>query len=145
MPIIRPEIFTTPDYPIVSFREEQEKINLAEELPKILQAQGWGLGTVFTIQYINHERTNLIKLARFVVCAENVFVQTSNPDGPSPMTKTVEARKAVQIEPWFYTNSSLKRTVKWNIGDKVHEVYEGDKIIFKSKDKEEAEKYRDAA
>ena len=102
MAIIRPEIFTTPDCPTVKFREEPENINLAIELPKILTSQGWALGTIFCIQFVNHEKTKLIKAARFIVTSENSSLQTFNPDGPQPMTKLVEARGASQMEAWFY-------------------------------------------
>ena len=102
MPITRPEIFITPDCPTVKFREAPENINLDIELPKILTQQGWGLGTIFCIQFVNHERTKLTKIARFIVHTENSSIQTFNPDSERPMTKLVEARQATQMEAWFY-------------------------------------------
>ena len=102
MPIIRPEIFITPDCPTVKFREDPQNINLAIEIPKILTSQGWALGTIFYIQFIDHDKTKLIKVARFIVTSENSDLRTYNPYGPQPMTKLVETREATQIEAWFY-------------------------------------------
>jgi len=147
MPIIRPDIFITPDCPTVKFREEPENINLAVEVPKILTQQGWGLGTIFCIQFINHDRTKLIKFARFIVSTENSSLQTFNPDGPQPMTKLVEAREACQMEAWFYPQGSQAKNFKidWNFGEKKHRVMQGDKIVAKFDKKPDAEKYIEEA
>jgi len=147
--IIRPDIFTTPDCPTVKFREEPENINLAIEIPRLLTNQGWGLGTIFSIQFVNHEKTKLIKVARFIVTAEDETLQTFNPDSDRPMTKLVQGRSAKQMEAWFYPDSApvagAGRTVKWNFGSKTHDVMQGEKILFSGKTKEEAEAFRDAA
>jgi hypothetical protein len=149
MPTIRPEIFTTPDCPTVKFREGPELVNLDIEMPRILTSQGWGLGTVFVVQFVNHEKTKLIKVARFIVDFEDSNIQTFNPDGPSPMTKVVETRTAKQIESWIYPNGApvdvSKKLVKWNFGNKEYEVRLGENVLFSSASKKEAEKFRDAA
>lgn len=149
MPIMRPEVFTTPDCPTVKFREGVELVNLDLEIPKILISQGWGLGTVFVVQFTNYERTKLIKMARFIVDSEDSDVRTFNADGPSPMTKTVETRTAKQIESWIYPNGApvdvSKKLVKWNFGNKEYEVRLGENVLFSSASKKEAEKFRDAA
>lgn len=147
MPITRPEIFITPDFPTVKFREDPETINLAIEVPKILAQQGWGLGTIFCIQFINHERTKLIKLARFIVSSENESLHTFNPDSERPMTKLIQAREARQMEAWFYPNPEVAAGTKvnWNVGAKEFQVKRGDKVLFSSKDREEAEKFKEAA
>ncbi len=102
MPIIRPEIFITPDCPTVKFREDPQNINLAIEVPKILTSQGWGIGTIFCIQFVNHDKTKLIKVARFIVTSEDESIQTFNPESERPMTKLVQRREASQMEAWFY-------------------------------------------
>ena len=153
MPIIRPDIFTTPDCPTVKFREDPELINLDIEIPKLLFTQGWGLGTTFSIQFINHERTKVIKVARFIVSAEDASLHTFNPDSEHPMTKTVETRRAKRIEGWVYPNGkpvgkpvdTSAKIVKWNPKKRKHEVKQGKKILFSSTAKEEAIKFRDAA
>jgi hypothetical protein len=149
MPIMRPEIFTTPDCPTVKFREGSELVNLDLEIPKILISQGWGLGTVFVVQFTNYGRTELIKMARFIVDSENSDVRTFNADGPSPMTKMVDTRTAKQIETWIYPSGKpvdiSTKLVKWNFGTKVYEVRLGENVLFSSANKKEAEKFRDAA
>lgn len=144
--IIRPEIFTTPDCPIVKFREVTA--NLDVEIPRILQTQGWGLGTIFCVQFMNHEKTELIKMARFVVSFEDSSIQTFNPDSQSPMTKLVEARRAKQMEDWFYPNGFPTKgmEVKWNPGAKKHEVRNSDNEVLASFDKKpDAEDYIEKA
>ena len=143
MAIIRPEIFITPDSPTVKFREEPDNINLGVEIPKILHSQGWALGTIFCVQFVNHEKTKLLKVARFIVISEDSSLQTFNPDGPQPMTKLVEAREATQMEAWFYPygSSAKSLTIDWNFGEKKHRVMQGDKIVAKFDKKPEAEEF----
>ena len=161
--LIHAEIVVTPDSPTVQFREPKEQVNLDIELPKILNAQGWGLGTYFHVQFINHDRTKLIASGDFLVTGDTESLHTANPDGYQPMTKTISARKAGQIGDWFYPNGlepvkviadcvkgivigePLGKIVKWNPGKKVHEVLVGDEVLFASAVKTEAEKFRDAA
>ena len=146
---MRPEIFTTPDCPTVKFREGSELVDLNAEMPRILMSQGWGLGTIFVVQFTNHERTKLIKMARFIVDFEDSTIQTFNPDSQQPMTKMVETRTAKQIETWIYPNGApvdiSTKLVKWNFGNKVYEVRLGENVLFSSASKKEAEKFRDAA
>ena len=149
MPIMRPEVFTTPDCPTIKFREKEEVVNLDIEIPKILISQGWGLGTIFCVQFTNHERTQIVKVARFIVDTQDSDIQTFNPDSQSPMTKMVETRTAKQIETWIYPNGApvdiSTKLVKWNFGNKEYEVKLGDNVLFSSASKKEAEKFRDAA
>ena len=102
--IIHPDIFVTPDYPIVRFREPREQIDLDVEVPKILHTQGWGLGTYFSIQFVSHDKTKLYSSARFVVTAEREHFHVTNPEGFQPMTKTLGLRKAEQIEKWWFAS-----------------------------------------
>ncbi len=110
--IIHPEIIVTPDCPTIKFREPMEKIDLDIEIPKILANQGWGLGTKFNIEFINHDRTKLIAAGNFIVSEDAESLQTANPDGYQPITKTVQARKAAQIGEWFYPGKAKSRKVK---------------------------------
>ena len=141
MPITRPQIVITPDCPTVKFREAPETINLAIELPKVLTQQGWGLGTIFCIQFINHEETKLIKLARFIVASEEESMQTFNPESNQPMTKLVQARAACQMEAWFYPYGAPKLTSEWNFGEKKHRVMLDGKVIARFDKKPEAEEF----
>ena len=154
--LIHPEVIVTPDCPTVKFREPKEQVNLDIEIPKILNAQGWGLGTKFNVQFISHDRTKLIASGLFVVTEDTESLHTANPEGYQPMTKTISARKAAQIGDWFYPNGvvdeveertevTLDKIVKWNPGRQAHQVIVGNEIVFESKDKAEALKFRDAA
>ncbi len=150
--IIRPEISTTPDCPTVKFREAFENVDLDAEIPKLLVSQGWGLGTVFSIQFISNDRTKLIKVARFIVTSEDESLRTSNPDGYQPMTKSVYTREAKQIDEWFWPDGTLSelegkivKVVKWNVGAQKFEVWDGDTVLFSDADKEKAVAFRDAA
>ena len=166
---IHPEVIVTPDCPTVMFREPREKVDLKVEIPKILASQGWGLGTYFDIQFINHDRTELLATGKFIVTKDSEALHTANPEGYQPITKTISARKAGQIGDWYYpgdlcdlvgkkvdvvADGSLREAIfrpqfekvlKWNPGKKVHQVLLGDKVLYESKNKSEAEEYRDAA
>ena len=100
--IIHPDIFVTPDYPVVRFREPREQIDLAVELPKILHTQGWGLGTYFHIQFVSHDKTRLFCSAPFIVTVEREHFHVANPEGFQPMTKTLGLREAEQIGAWWH-------------------------------------------
>jgi len=142
MPIIRPEITITPDCPTVKFREDPQNTNLAIEIPKVLTNQGWALGTIFCVQFVDHDKTKVIKVARFIVNSENSSLQTFNPDGPQPMTKLVEAREACQIEAWFYpAGAPVKMDIDWNFGEKKHRVMLDGKVIARFDKKPQAEEY----
>lgn len=99
--VIFPEIIVTPDSPTVRFYQPREKVDLDQELPRILAAQGWGCGTYFNVQFLNHEKTKLIACARFVVSEESESVRTISTDPYQPVTKTVFSRKADQIGDWW--------------------------------------------
>ena len=99
--VIQPEIYTTPDRPVVRFREPREKVDLALELPKILQSQGWGIGTHFHVQFINHDRTALLASAEFMVTAVTEGIHTSEANPYQPITKTVFMRKFEQVGEWW--------------------------------------------
>lgn len=99
--VIYPEVIVTPDTPTVRFNQPREKINLEVELPRILQAQGWGCGTYFNVQFLNHEKTKVMACARFVVSEELENTTTTDANPYQPMTKTVFTRRAEQIEAWW--------------------------------------------
>lgn len=147
MPIIRPQIVITPDCPTVKFREDPTTINLAIELPKILAQQGWSLGTMFCIQFVNHEETKLIKFAKFVVSSEEESMHTFNPESAAPMTKLIQSRTAKQTEGWFYPDGAPVKDLKykWNPGKKEHQVRQGDKVLGTFKDRPAALEYIEKA
>lgn len=98
--VIHPEVIVTPDCPTVKFKQPREKVNLDVELPKILQAQGWGCGTYFNVQFVSHERNRLLACARFVVSEEVETIATTD-DPYRPVTKVVFNRKVAQIGDWW--------------------------------------------
>ena len=140
--VIQPEVFVTPDRPIVRFREPQEKVDLALELPKVLQSQGWGIGTHFHVQFINHDRTALLASAEFMVTEVKEGIHTSEANPYQPMTKMVFMRKFEQIGKWWKTIKSeaipekVVLTTSWNPGKKLHQVKNGDEVVFETPDKE---------
>ena len=159
--VIFPEIIVTPDSPTVKFYQPREKVNLDQELPRILASQGWGCGTYFNVQFLNHEKTKLLACARFVVSEESESVRTNSDDPYRSVTKTVFSRKADQIGDWWpnevsvagfngFAKETINKgimnvggnllTVSWNPGKKVHQVKNGDDVVFETPDKDIASK-----
>ena len=99
--MIHPEVLVTPDRPVVCFREPKESVNLSVELPKVLHAQGWGIGTYFNVQFISHDRAALLASAEFLVTDVRESIHTSEANPYQPMTKMVFARKYEQIGEWW--------------------------------------------
>ena len=99
--IIHPNVIVTPDCPTVQFRQSQEQVDLDREIPRILHAQGWEIGTYFNVQFISHDRTTVLSSARFMVThvSESLFTNETNPQQPS--TKVVWSRMAEQIGDWW--------------------------------------------
>jgi len=144
--IIHPEVFTTPDYPTIKFREPKEKVDLDMELPKILHTQGWSCGTYFKVQFVNHDKTELLASAEYVVNQEIESMHVNDANPYQPMTKTIYSRKYEQISEWWY--SSLERAkdiissgnvnskVVWNPGKQVHQLKINDEVVFEDKNKQ---------
>jgi len=158
--VIYPEIRVTPDLPTIIFRQARDKVDLEVELPRILQAQGWGCGTYFHVQFVNHEKTELLASALYVVTKESESLHTSD-NQYQPVTKTVINREAKLVGNWWpelfdglsylegqdvkvvaagEPSENVKPTVVWNPGRKKHQVKLNDKVIYESSDKEEAMK-----
>lgn len=100
--IINPEVIVTPDYPVVRFREPVEMLEkiIKDDLPKILKRNGWGIGTYFYVQFVNHEKTVLLLSALFVVTEAKENLHTSDNEN-QPMTKTVHTYKSQQLLSWW--------------------------------------------
>lgn len=98
---IHPEIIVTPDSPVIRLHQPRELVNLDVELPRIMHAQGWGVGTYFHVQFLSHDKTKLISSAPFVVTEEIEQVVTSEANPYQPMTKTLYTRKAERIGEWW--------------------------------------------
>lgn len=150
--VVHPEVIVTPDCPTVKFRQPREQVKLEVELPKILQAQGWGCGTYFHVQFISHDKTELLASGRFVVVGEKESVETTD-DPYRPVTKTVYSRKFAQIGDWWSAAvvetildkadvvanpPGVERKATWNPGKKKYEVKSGNEVVFESADKQEA-------
>ena len=109
--IIYPDIQATPDCPTIKFYQPRDQVDLSKELPRILHAQGWGCGTLFNIMFLNHEKTKLLALGRFVVSEEIETLQTNDANPYQPMTRTVFSRTAMQIGDWWPETREVK--VEW--------------------------------
>lgn len=99
--LIYPDIQATPDSPTIKFYQPRDQIDLSKELPRILHTQGWGCGTYFNVQFLNHEKTKLLSCGRFVVSEEVETLHTNDANPYQPMTKTVFSRSAEQIGDWW--------------------------------------------
>ena len=99
--LIYPDIQATPDSPTIKFYQPRDQIDLNKELPRILHTQGWGCGTYFNVQFLNHEKTKLLSCGRFVVSEEVETLQTNDANPYQPMTRTVFSRRAEQIGEWW--------------------------------------------
>ena len=99
--LIYPDIQATPDSPTIKFYQPRDQIDLNKELPRILHAQGWGCGTYFNVQFLNHEKTKLLACGRFVVSEEVETLHTNDANPYQPMTRTVFSRRAEQIGDWW--------------------------------------------
>lgn len=162
--LIHPEIIVTPDRPVIKFREPREHINLDVELPKILHAQGWGIGTYFHVQFVNHDKTRLLSSAEFVVTEEVESLYTSEANPYQPVTKAVFTRKAERIGEWWTSGNTLETdkieshmgqssartaineisndiSVVWNPGRKRFQVKTDGKVIHETTDKQEAKDF----
>ena len=150
---IQPEVFTTPDRPIVRLREFRGNVDLDTVISRLINAQGWGGGTYFSVQFMNHERTRIFSTAEFIVTQEDEALVTSNPDSMSPNTKMILKVKAERITEWFNTSflderdpknkivEKINAEVKWNPGVKKHQVIQGGEVIFESDDKAEVDDF----
>lgn len=152
--ITHPEIAVTPDYPVIKIREPRESTDLAKELPKILHSQGWGIGTFFHVQFINHGRTELLATALFVVSGETEELQTNEANPNQPMTRMVQTRKYDQIGEWWTARGLrdlegkiaevmadvMAMSIKWNVGSRAYDIYRGEERVMEGiATKEEAQ------
>ena len=132
--IVKPEIVVTPDYPKVFIREPREAVDLDVEIPKILQVQGWDVGTSFRILFLSHDRQELLAYAEFIVTASTESLETVDTGPASTMTKAVKARRWAQIGDWWEAKKETHpkaeaAAVKWNPGKKAFDVVRGDEVI----------------
>ena len=99
--VIQPEVYVTPDRPTVRFREPRDQVDLDKELQKVLNAQGWGVGTYFHVQFLNHERTAVLASAEFMVSEVREGLHTRDVESYQPVTKMIFMRKLEQIGEWW--------------------------------------------
>ena len=142
--IIHPEVIVTPDCPTVRFRESKAQVDLDIEIPRILHSQGWGCGTYFNVQFMNHEKTKLLSSATFVVSERQEVSHTNESNPYQPMTKTLSKRKAEIIGDWISFGEEEKpkketnqAQIHWNPGKKVHQLKIDDEVIYENADKEQ--------
>lgn len=95
--IIVPKVFVTPDRPIVRFKQPKDHFDIDKEIHRVLNAQGWGLGTYFSVQFVNHDETELISQAEYVVSKDTEDFQTKNDNQYNPSSKTVHVREFIPV------------------------------------------------
>ena len=93
--IIAPHIIITPDLPTVQFREPRELVDLDRELQRALNAQGWGVGTYFNVQFLTHDRTTLLASLEMVD-----FVVPFSEDTPEALIQEITPAVLVKGEDW---------------------------------------------
>ena len=122
--IIHPEVLVTPDRPIVMFREPREQVDLDKELPRLLHAQGWGVGTYFHVQFVSHDRATLLASGEFVVTEVREGLHTSEANPYQPVTKSVFTRRAEQLGDWWIPErqKAQKADLKSLEGEQVEQV-----------------------
>lgn len=157
--VIQPEIVVTPDCPTVKFRENHSNVDLDKEIPRILHAQGWEVGTYFHVHFLNHERNKLLKSGAFIVTEVVSALHVSETNPYQPITKEIYTRKAEQVGDWWYASDVVALSplegetarvvdkeapftpvakepfVKWNLGKQMHQLIADGKVIYESKDK----------
>jgi len=162
--VIQPEVIVTPDSPTVRFRDPEEKVDLDKEIPKILVAQGWGVGTYFNVQFLSHDKQELLASRPYVVTSAKEGLRTTETNPYQPVTSMAYTRTAEPVGPWWRCAEAPQETdigggtsnepaagspdepditVKWNPGKKVHEVKVGDNVVFEHKEKQVATEYAD--
>jgi hypothetical protein len=132
---IHPQVIVSPDRPTVIFREPFDKVDLAVEIPKVINRELWGCGTYFNVQFVSHDRSKLLYSGMFVVTEELETIAVNEDDPYQPVTRSRARRKAACVGDWWVGEKS---EVQWNAGLKVHQVRAGGKVIFESPDKEQA-------
>jgi len=152
--IIHPDINNTPDRPVIKFRTPKELMDLNLELGRAMKSQGWALGTRFTVQFINHEKTNLLSTAEFVVSdREESFI--TNDDNPyAPTSKDIVTYRAFQVSDWWYSELGLEirntpepepEILALKLGydktTKMHQVRFGTEVRFENQFKGKCQEY----
>jgi len=165
--IVKPEIVVTPDHPQIYIREPMENVDLSTLLPRVLDAQGWGVGTTFDVLFVSHDRSTLLNRGQFIVAECMSGLQTSEVSTYQTVTKETFRRRIEMIGDWLVPVSVQEAqgseeagapdvaapekpnsgpSVRWNPGHKVHEVVTGEGTVvatFSKEDggKEAAERY----
>lgn len=138
---IRPAIYATPDRPVVVFREPRELVDLDRELPLLLKNQGWHVGLYFNVQFVSHDRTELLATAQFVVTSVREALVTTNANPDQPITSAVSARRYERITEWlFFGGRKVHGKAVWNVGRGGYVIeVDGEEVGFE-KDKETAQR-----
>ena len=109
--VIAPKVYVAPDRPVIRFKQPKEKIELDKEIQKVLRNQGWGLGTYFNVQFVNHDETELISQAEYVVSKDCEQFQTNDDNQFSPSSKTAHIREAILVGENNKDESEAKQAV----------------------------------
>jgi len=152
--IIQTDVMVTPDRPTVRFRKDRGLVELDKELTKVLHGQGWGCGTYFNVQFVTHEKTNLLSSALFVVTESDQTLVTSNDNPYEPLTKTIHTRKAEIVGEWWYSEVGKdlrdapvpeekppEMRLDYDKTAKLHQVRLGTEILFENSYKGKCQEY----
>ncbi len=153
---IQPRIDTTPIGPAMLIKEPQAKVDLSRELPRILRNNGWPLFTEFRLAFTNHEMTKVLQWGRFVVVGVDAELKTTETDDYRVHTASVAMYQYQQIGAFYVAEHETPETaefpsegrerrismgrVKWNPGKQMHEVWAGEDVVFRTREKPLAEK-----
>jgi len=153
---VHPRIDTTPVKPVVLIKEPQAKVDLSRELPRILYNNGWPLGTEFLVMFVNHEATRVIQWGRFIVVGVDTELKTTESDDYRVHTRSVSTYQYQQIGSFYVAEHEDPETtefpsegrerrismgrVKWNPGKQMFEVWAGEDVVFRTREKPLAEK-----
>ena len=145
--IVHPLIYVTPDRPTIQIREPQGTTDLDPVLNRVLVAQGWGTGTYFDVQFVDHEAKNVLSHAAFIVKGVAEVLRTNESNPVQPITGVVAVRKFRQVTRWEDLSEGGEKTVihHWNPGKQTYEIRLGELVLGEERDKEKAKAMAKAA
>jgi hypothetical protein len=100
-------------------------------------------GDPVIVQCVTHHGDELIAECEYRVIRRSESIQTRDLDGYQTRQDTHLAIDIAMIRDWWFPNrvASIMSTalkVSWNPGRKMHQVKDGDRVVFESTDKDEA-------
>lgn len=97
----QPKVNTSAVVSNIKVRCPLELFDMAVEMPKLLKRGNFGLGDVFTLQFVNHDETELFAHGMFVVTMAKDVLETTGQGSYSPRTGQSHHAEAEQIGTWL--------------------------------------------